>query len=107
MAESGLIQMGISGLDVILRGGIPEGNVILLEGAAGTGKTLFGIEFIYRGAVNYDEPGIIVTFEVAPHKLIRDAAKLWLGPGNVAAAESGEDCLYQSTGDQSGAALTG
>ena len=73
MAESGLIQMGIPGLDTILRGGIPDGNVILLEGAAGTGKTLFGIEFIYRGAMDYGEPGIIVTFEVAPQKLIRDA----------------------------------
>jgi circadian clock protein KaiC len=73
VAESNLIQMGISGLDTILRGGIPDGNVILLEGAAGTGKTLFGIEFIYRGAMDYDEPGIIVTFEVAPQRLIRDA----------------------------------
>jgi len=74
MAESDLIQVGISGLDAIFRGGIPHGNVMLLEGAAGTGKTLFGIEFIYRGAVAYNEPGIIVTFEVAPQKLIRDAA---------------------------------
>jgi circadian clock protein KaiC len=74
VAESGLIQTGISGLDTILRGGIPSGNVILLEGAAGTGKTLFGMEFIYRGAVDHDEPGIIVTFEVSPQKLIRDAS---------------------------------
>jgi circadian clock protein KaiC len=74
MAESDLIHTGIAGLDVILRGGIPTGNTILVEGAAGTGKTLLGMEFIYRGAVVYDEPGIIVTFEVAPRKLMRDAA---------------------------------
>jgi circadian clock protein KaiC len=74
MAESDLIHTGIAGLDAILRGGIPSGNTILVEGAAGTGKTLLGTEFIYRGATLYDEPGIIVTFEVAPRKLMRDAA---------------------------------
>jgi circadian clock protein KaiC len=73
MAESGLIRTGIAGLDAIFRGGIPQGNVSLVEGTAGTGKTLMGMEFIYRGAVAYDEPGIIVTFEVSPRKLMRDA----------------------------------
>jgi KaiC/GvpD/RAD55 family RecA-like ATPase len=57
-----------------LRAGIPKGNVILMEGAAGTGKTLLGMEFIYRGVTRYNEPGLIVSFEVAPWKLIRDAA---------------------------------
>src|SRR5215470_9872457 len=74
MAEGDLIQTGIAGLDDILQGGMPKGNVILVEGAAGTGKTLFGMEFIYRGATQYNEPGMIVSFEVSPRKLIRDAA---------------------------------
>src|SRR5215470_8064810 len=74
MAESDLIQTGITGLDDILRGGIPQGNVLLVEGAAGTGKTLLGLEFIYRGITVAHEPGLIVSFEVAPQKLIRDAA---------------------------------
>src|SRR5215831_15725471 len=74
MAEGNLIQTGIAGLDDILRGGMPKGNVILVEGAAGTGKTLLGMEFIYRGVTQYNEPGMIVSFEVAPQKLIRDAA---------------------------------
>ena len=74
MAEGDLIQTGIAGLDVILQGGIPKGNVLLVEGAAGTGKTLLGMEFIYRGVTYYNEPGMIVSFEVAPQKLIRDAA---------------------------------
>ena len=87
MAESDLIRTGIAGLDDILRGGFPQGNVLLVEGAAGTGKTLLGLEFIYRGITEHHEPGIIVTFEVAPRKLIRDAAGLRLGPGGVAAAE--------------------
>jgi circadian clock protein KaiC len=73
MAESDLIRTGIAGLDDILRGGFPRGNALLVEGAAGTGKTLLGMEFIYRGITEHHEPGIIVTFEVAPRKLIRDA----------------------------------
>ena len=49
MAEEGLIKTGIKGLDEVLLGGIPEGNTILLQGVTGSGKTLLGIEFIYRG----------------------------------------------------------
>jgi circadian clock protein KaiC len=74
MAESELIPTGIAGLDEILLGGVRKGNVLLVEGAAGTGKTLLGMEFIYRGATEQNQPGIIVTFEVTPQKLIRDAA---------------------------------
>src|SRR5262245_12449892 len=76
MTERDLVRTGIAGLDSILSGGIPRGNVILLEGSVGTGKTSFGVEFIYRGARHFDEPGIIVLFEVSPQKLIRDAARL-------------------------------
>ena len=76
MAKNGAVQLGIQGLDAILHGGIPRGNVILVEGTTGTGKTLLGIEFIYRGITEFDEPGIIVVFETSPDKIIRDAATL-------------------------------
>ena len=76
------VKTGISGLDAILAGGIPRGNIILLEGAIGTGKTTIGTEFVYRGAKEFDEPGVIVVFEVSPDKLARDAAGLgWDLPG--------------------------
>src|ERR1700683_2518443 len=75
MAESSLIQTGITGLDEILMGGIPRGNVILLQGVTGSGKTLMGIEFIYRGITKFNEPGLIVVFEASPDKLIRDTAE--------------------------------
>src|SRR5438093_10384766 len=74
--ESERVKTGISGLDDILSGGIPRGNVILLEGAIGTGKTTLGTEFVYRGAKEFGEPGVIVVFEVSPDKLVRDAAGL-------------------------------
>jgi circadian clock protein KaiC len=70
-----LVATGISGLDPILDGGIPRGNVILLEGAVGTGKTTLGVEFLYRGAKEFGEPGLVVLFEVSPDKLLRDAAR--------------------------------
>jgi circadian clock protein KaiC len=74
--ETERVRTGISGLDAILSGGIPRGNVILVEGVIGTGKTTLGVEFVYRGATQFDEPGIIVVFEVSPDKLARDAAGL-------------------------------
>src|SRR5580693_3475546 len=76
MASDGVIRTGIAGLDRILMGGIPRTNVILVEGTTGSGKTLLGTEFIYRGITEFHEPGIIVVFEVSPDKLIRDAATL-------------------------------
>src|ERR1700733_14702007 len=71
--EGDLIRTGVQGLDLILLGGIPCRNVIVVQGITGTGKTLLGLEFIYRGIVEYNEPGLIVVFETSPDKLIRDA----------------------------------
>jgi circadian clock protein KaiC len=76
VAESDAVRTGIAGLDSILGVGIPRGNVILLEGEIGTGKTTLGVEFVYRGASQFGEPGLVVLFEVSPDKLVRDAARL-------------------------------
>jgi circadian clock protein KaiC len=70
-----LVRIGIHGLDAILLGGIPRGNVVVLTGSPGTGKTTLGIEFVYRGAHEFDEPGVIVTFEISSEKLVRDASQ--------------------------------
>jgi circadian clock protein KaiC len=74
MSDGGLVKTGIQGLDSVLLGGIPRTNVILVQGVTGSGKTLLGLEFIYHGIVQYNEPGLIVVFETSPDKLIRDAA---------------------------------
>ena len=76
MAKNNRIETGIPGLDEVLLGGIPKGNLIVVEGPAGSGKTLLGAEFIYQGITQFGEPGIIVVFETSPDKMIRDAAAL-------------------------------
>ena len=76
MTERDLVRTGIRGLDLILLGGIPRGNIILVEGPIGAGKTTLGIEFVVRGAAEFAEPGLIVVFESSPDKLTRDAARL-------------------------------
>src|ERR1700686_3901796 len=76
MSAEAAIRTGIRGLDEILLGGIPKGNTILVQGETGTGKTLFGTEFIYRGITQFDEPGMIVVFETSARKIIRDAAAM-------------------------------
>jgi len=67
------IRTGISGLDELLNGGLIEGSANLVVGATGTGKTTLGTQFLYNGAVDYDEPGLLVTFEEFPFSLLRDA----------------------------------
>jgi circadian clock protein KaiC len=57
-----LVKTGIEGLDDVLAGGLLRGSVVLVKGTAGTGKTTLGVEFIYRGAAEFDEPGLIVLF---------------------------------------------
>jgi circadian clock protein KaiC len=74
--ENNVVYTGIPGLDDVFLGGIPQSNTILIQGAAGTGKTLMGVQFVYQGIMQHAEPGIIVMFETSPNKLIRDAAKL-------------------------------
>src|ERR1043166_2495599 len=54
---------GITGVDEILGGGLPKGRPTLICGGAGCGKTLFGMEFLARGAVEFGEPGVCISFE--------------------------------------------
>lgn len=68
-----LVKMGSPGLDEIFLGGVQRANNILVEGAPGAGKTTLGLAFIYAGAKDYDEPGVIVSFELSADKLLRDA----------------------------------
>ncbi|MBI5253366.1 MAG: AAA family ATPase [Euryarchaeota archaeon] len=67
-----LIKTGIEGLDAMLNGGFPRGSTILLSGKIGTGKTVFGMQFLYCGATKYNEPGVFVTVDERPEDLRRE-----------------------------------
>ena len=67
---------GVKGLDQITGGGLPRGRSTLVTGGAGSGKTLLGLEFLVRGARDYGEPGVLVTFEEAAAKVAANVASL-------------------------------
>ena len=70
------IPSGISGLDQITGGGLPRGRPTLVCGSAGCGKTLLAMEFLVRGAQQYNDPGVMVTFEEHPEDLAANVASL-------------------------------
>ncbi len=67
---------GIQGLDEITLGGLPRGRPTLISGGAGAGKTLFGLEFLVRGATQFHEPGVFISFEESISDLTKNAASL-------------------------------
>ncbi|MBV9386777.1 MAG: circadian clock protein KaiC, partial [Chroococcidiopsidaceae cyanobacterium CP_BM_ER_R8_30] len=67
------IRTMIEGFDDISHGGLPLGRTTLVSGTSGTGKTLFSIQFLYNGIVQFDEPGVFVTFEESPDDIIKNA----------------------------------
>ncbi len=67
---------GIQGLDEITGGGLPTGRPTLVSGGAGAGKTMFALEFLVRGATQYDEPGVFMSFEETIPDLTTNAASL-------------------------------
>lgn len=67
---------GISGLDEITYGGLPKGRPTLVCGGPGSGKTLFGIEFIVNGAQKFDENGVILAFEEKSEELAVNVSSL-------------------------------
>src|SRR3981081_408601 len=60
---------GIPGLDEITGGGLPKGRTTIVCGGPGCGKTMLGIEFLVRGATEFDEPGVLMAFEETPEDI--------------------------------------
>lgn len=67
---------GISGLDEITLGGLPKGRSTLICGGAGSGKTLLGLEFLIRGAREFGENGVCISFEETPEDITQNVASL-------------------------------
>src|SRR6187399_1974998 len=67
---------GISGLDDITNGGLPQGRPTLVSGGPGSGKTLLGVSFLVNGAQQFAEPGVLMTFEENAQELAQDVRSL-------------------------------
>jgi circadian clock protein KaiC len=67
---------GIQGFDEITGGGLPRGRPTLVCGSAGCGKTLFAMEFLVRGALQYGEAGVFIAFEESSEELSQNVASL-------------------------------
>src|SRR6185369_7140782 len=67
---------GIHGLDEVTRGGLPKGRPTLVCGGPGSGKTLLALTFLVNGAVRFDEPGVLMTFEEDADEIASDVASL-------------------------------
>ena len=67
---------GIAGLDALTFGGLPEGRPTLMCGAAGCGKTLFGITFLVKGIEEFGEPGVFMSFEERQEELSTNVTSL-------------------------------
>lgn len=78
---------GIRGLDQITLGGLPKGRPTLVCGGPGCGKTLLGMEFIIRGAMEFDEPGVCLSFEETAEELSRNVASLGFDVDALVAAK--------------------
>jgi circadian clock protein KaiC len=69
-------RTGIAGFDEITLGGLPTGRPTLVCGGPGCGKTLFAMQFLVKGAVEFDEPGVFMSFEELSEELVQNVASL-------------------------------
>ncbi|MEA5114457.1 MAG: circadian clock protein KaiC [Geobacteraceae bacterium] len=76
---------GIKGLDEITGGGLPQGRPTLVCGGTGCGKTLLGMEFLVRGALQHGEPGVFMSFEEKTEELAKNFASLGFDLSDLAA----------------------
>lgn len=61
MSTYAKVKTGISGLDSIISGGLKQGRSIVVSGPPGSGKTSLGLQFLYAGAKDFEEPGVFIT----------------------------------------------
>jgi circadian clock protein KaiC len=69
-------QTGIAGFDQITNGGLPKGRPTIVCGGPGCGKTMFAMEFLVRGATEFKEPGVLMTFEETGDEMTKNVASL-------------------------------
>jgi len=74
MTDIERVKTGIEGLDKALNGGFPKGNLVLVSGGAGTGKSTLGMQYLYNGAKMFGEKGLYVSTEQSEAELNKQAS---------------------------------
>lgn len=64
------VPSGVPGFDPLVEGGFEEKSVTLLVGGPGTGKSTFALQFLYEGATQYNEPGLLLIFSETPESIL-------------------------------------
>ncbi len=91
VSSVGKIPTGIPGLDEITNGGFPRNGIIALSGGIGVGKTIFGLQYLYKGAEEHNEVGAYIGFEEPKRLLYRNMLKFgW----NLKALENDQKFVY-------------
>ncbi|MBL7100746.1 MAG: hypothetical protein ISS23_02205 [Nanoarchaeota archaeon] len=67
---------GVPGLDEIMGGGFEKNSINLVSGGAGTGKSIFAMQFIVNGVKKFNEPGVFITFEEEKGKIQKHMLKM-------------------------------
>jgi len=78
-------RTGISGFDEITKGGVPQGRPTIVCGGPGCGKTMFAVEFLVRGATEFGEPGVLMTFEETAAEMNKNVKSLGFDLDDLAA----------------------
>jgi len=74
-AKGEKVRTGVPGLDELLSGGLERCSTTLVMGGAGCGKTTLASQFLYNGATQYDEPGVLLSFEETSESVMRHMGK--------------------------------
>src|ERR1700716_4718200 len=69
-------RTGIAGFDEMTNGGVPKGRPTIVCGGPGCGKTTFALEFLVRGAMEFNEPGVLMTFEETSEEMTKNVVSL-------------------------------
>jgi len=67
------VKTGIPGFDELLNGGFLQGDVVMVAGSSGTGKTIFCLQYLIDGIIESGDPGLFISFEQSPEQIYRDA----------------------------------
>src|SRR5258705_4253693 len=95
------IATGISSFDIIAKGGLPRNRTTLISGTAGSGKTIFAVQFLAAG-IEAGAPAVFVTFEESAADIRKNMLSFgwdlekWEAEGKLAFVDASPDPMIDS-----------